>query len=275
MSRVEIIGDAELWLGDCREIVPTLQRASAIISDPPYGQKQNTNVVMKGGIKVYGDLGERDGARVMRVRVQPKNGTFRGSGESTVWPDGIKGDSTPFDPEPLLCGADIVLLWGAHKFADRLPAGTWLVWDKVPTGKLRDQGDGEAAWINDDPPRPMRIHRLLWDGVCVGAAARHEVTAGQARVHPTQKPVSLMRWCIEQARVPVGGVILDPYAGSGSTGVAAIEAGHPFIGIESEPLYFESMCRRIEAAARQSDMFVPRSKPAPAPIYDLFADAPP
>lgn len=273
--RVERIGNATLYLGDCREVLPTLQRPAAIISDPPYGQRQNTNVVQKGGIRVYGQLGERGGNRVIRARVQTKNGTFRGSGESTVWPDTIAGDDEPFDPAPWLRAADRVLLWGAHKFHARLPDGSWLVWDKVPTGKVRDQGDGEAAWINDETPRPLRIYRLLWDGVCVGSAARHEVTAGQARVHPTQKPVAVMRWCIQQARVPRGGVILDPYAGSGSTGVAALEMGYSFIGIELEPIYFETMCKRVHEAQQQPDMLTglpPAEDPADTRIADLFRE---
>jgi site-specific DNA-methyltransferase (adenine-specific)/modification methylase len=143
-------------------------------------------------------------------------------------------------------------LWGAHRFADRLPAGSWLVWDKVPTGKVRDQGDGEAAWINDGEPRPLRIHRLLWDGVCVGPAARHEVTAGQKRVHPTQKPIAVMQWCIDQLRLAPRRLICDPFMGAGSTGVAAVSRGHSFVGIEIVPLYFETACRRIELVLRQS-----------------------
>lgn len=273
--RVERIGSATLYLGDCREILPTLQRPDAIITDPPYGQRQNTNVIQKGGIRTYGDLGARGGNRVVRARVQSKNGTFRGSGESTVWPDGIEGDDVPFDPTLILSAADRVLIWGAHKFADRLPQGTWLVWDKVPSGKIRDQGDGEAAWLNDVPCRPMRIYRLLWDGVCVGSAARQEVTAGQSRVHPTQKPVVLMSWCIQQSRLPKGSLVCDPYMGAGSTGVAAVEAGHPFIGIETELLYFDTACRRVESAQRQSDIFI--SAPvaedtADQRLADLFAE---
>ena len=236
--KVERIGLATLILGDCLEVM--LPRAAAIISDPPYGQKQNTNVVGRGGTR--------------RTAIKQRNGTILLC-DAEDWPDAIQGDEVPFDPKPWLKAADIVLLWGAHKFADRLPPGGWLVWDKVPTGKVRDQGDGEAAWINRD--MPMRIHRLLWDGVCVGAAARHEVTAGQGRVHPTQKPQSLMAWCIQQARVPVGGLILDPYMGAGSTGLAAVAAGHPFVGIEIEPRYFDTACRRIEQAQRQGDMLRP------------------
>ena len=266
--RVEQIGNATLYLGDCRSILPTLQRPAAIIGDPPYGQRQNTNVVGKGGIRTYGDLGARGGQRVQKARA---TGALHSIGLTTVWPDAIAGDDEDFDPAPWLQAADRVLLWGAHKFHTRLPDGSWLVGDKVPTGKVRDQGDGEAAWINDDPPRPLRIYRLLWDGVCVGSAARHEVTAGQSRVHPTQKPVALMRWCIQQARVPAGGVILDPFAGSGSTGVAALEMGYPFIGIELEPLYFETMCRRVREAQIQPDMFAaPKEDPSFMRTGNLF-----
>ena len=225
--RKEVIGLAELWLGDCREIAPGLERPAAVISDPPYGQ----------GYKPSQSTGTLYSAPVESRR---------------IWAP-IAGDNKAFDAAPWVAAAPIVLLWGAHKFADRLPPGQWLVWDKVPTGKVRYQGDGEAAWLNRDGA--MRIYRLLWDGVCVGSAARHEVFAGQSREHPTQKPVPLMRWCIEQAKVPAGGVILDPYMGSGSTGVAAMQMRHHFIGIEIEERYFNIACRRIEEAQRQGDMF--------------------
>jgi site-specific DNA-methyltransferase (adenine-specific) len=225
--RVEKIGLATLYLGDCREIAPGLERPAAVISDPPYGQAYKP--------------GKSTGTLYSAPRANRK-----------IW-QVIAGDAELFDPSPWIGCADIVLFWGAHKFADRLLPGQWLIWDKVPTGKVRDQGDGEAAWVNRDAA--MRIYRLLWDGVCVGSQARQEVTAGQSRVHPTQKPVALMRWCIEQAKVPPGGVILDPYMGSGSTGVAAMQMRHPFIGIEIEPRYFDIACRRIEEAQRQGDMF--------------------
>ena len=225
--RVEKIGLATLYLGDCREIAPGLERPAAVITDPPYGQ----------GYKP----GKSTGTLYSAPRASRK-----------IW-QVIAGDAEPFDPSPWIGCADVVLLWGAHKFADRLPPGQWLIWDKVPTGKVRHQGDGEAAWVNRDAA--MRIYRLLWDGVCVGSHARQEVTAGQSREHPTQKPVALMRWCIERAKVPPGGVTLDPYMGSGSTGVAAMQMRHPFIGIEIEPRYFDVACRRIEEAQRQGDMF--------------------
>jgi site-specific DNA-methyltransferase (adenine-specific) len=230
-----------LYLGDCRDILPTLGKIDAVVTDPPYGQRQNTNITP---------------------------GNLHSTGIAVVWPDEIVGDADPFDPEPWLQVAPRALFWGAHRFHERLPLGTWLVWDKVPTGKNRDQGDGEAAWLNDDPPKPMRLHRLLWDGVCVGSAARHEITANQRRVHPTQKPVALMDWCLRQADLTPGAVILDPYMGSGSTGIAAVRRGHPFIGIEIVPLYFETAVRRIGEALQQPDLFIERPAPATQLSWD-------
>jgi site-specific DNA-methyltransferase (adenine-specific)/modification methylase len=101
----------------------------------------------------------------------------------------------------------------------------------------------------------MRIFRLLWDGLCVGEGARHEVTAGQQRYHPAQKPEILMRWCIEQAGRPAS--ICDPYMGSGSTGVAAAQMGIRFVGVEKSQTHFSNACRRIEAASRQTQLFAP------------------
>lgn len=235
MSEKVVIGNATLYLGDCLEILPTLPRVDAVITDPPYGQAYKVNTYYKGGT--------RDNAVVQR------NGKTLLVRPNVYLP--IHGDDKPFDPAPWLSVAPTVLFWGAHKFADRLPPGGWLVWDKVPTGKLRDQGDGEAAWINRD--RPLRMFRLLWDGLCVGEGARHEVTAGQQRHHPSQKPEILMRWCIDQAGRPAS--ILDPYMGAGSTGVAASQMGLSFIGCEIDPRYFDIACRRIEEAQKQVSLF--------------------
>jgi len=243
-----VIGNARLWLGDCREILPTLERPFAIVSDPPYGQRLNTNVTGRSVTNRKSGAG-----RAYRV---PAAGNLRSHVKAAVmWPHGIAGDDEPFDPAQLLASSDRVLLWGAHKFGNRLPQGRWLAWDKVPTGKVRDQGDGELAWTNVKPDAPMRIHRLLWDGVCVGSAARHEVTAGQQRVHPTQKPVSLMTWALGFVEAPAGARICDPYMGAGSTGLAALALGLSFDGIECEPMYFDEACRRIEDAQRQQRLF--------------------
>ena len=242
MSRVEHIGAATLYLGRCEDVLPALQRPDAIVSDPPYGQKLKTNNAGRGV------TGRSPGAG------RPY-GTINPAGMARVWPEGIAGDDRPFDPQHLVDAADKWLLWGAHKFGCRLPKGRTLVWDKVPTGKVRDQGDGETALCSVDPDAPLRIKRLLWDGVCVGSEARHEVTAGSTREHPSQKPQALMAWCLPFLRLAADSLICDPYMGAGSTGLATMAASHRFVGIECEPLYFDAACRRIEQAQRQGNLF--------------------
>jgi site-specific DNA-methyltransferase (adenine-specific)/modification methylase len=134
--------------------------------------------------------------------------------------------------------ADSVVIWGGNYYS-LPPCRRFLIWDKENDG--RDFADIEFAWTNVDAvARIFRMRPMNMDG---------------GKVHPTQKPVSLMRWCIQQAKVPDGGTILDPYMGSGSTGVAAVQMRHPFIGIEMEPKYFDIACRRIEEAQRQGDLF--------------------
>lgn len=232
--RVEVIGNATLYLGDCRELLQDIGDVDAIVSDPVYGRAYKVNTFYKGGTRDSAVL-QRNG-KTLKVRPNVYEPTI--------------GDDKPFDPSHLVNRAPEVLLWGAHKFADRLPPGGWLVWDKVPTGKIRDQGDGEAAWINRD--MPMQIFRLLWDGLCVGKGARHEVTVGQKRYHPNQKPEVLMRWCLGFIK---GRLVCDPYMGSGSTGVACMRSDRRFIGMELSQHYFEIACRRIEDAQRQQRMF--------------------
>jgi len=257
IRREEVIGDCRLILGDCLEVLPLLGKVDAVVTDPPYGQNHKVNTFHAGG--------KRDKAVVQRngrsLRVRPK--VHRP----------VHGDDRPFDPSPWLETAPRVVMWGAHKFSDRLPPGSWLVWDKVPNGKIRDQGDGEAAWVNDRDPKPLRIFRLLWDGLCVGVGARHEVTAGQQRLHPTQKPVVLMDWTIEQADLQGASVVLDPYMGGGSTGVSAVKAGHSFIGIEIDEGYFDIACERIRKAYAQPDMFIEAERP-PVPVqHGLFSES--
>lgn len=241
--RIEHLAEGvTLYCGDCREILPTIGKVDAVVSDPPYGQAYKVNTFYKGGTR--------------ESSVVQRNGKTLTVNPNVYEP--IEGDDEPFDPVHLLNLAPEIIIFGAHKFADRLPPGGWLVWDKVPTGKVRDQGDGEAAWINRD--QPMRIFRLLWDGICVGEGARHEVTAGQKRHHPAQKPEALMLWCLQFVR---GHTILDPYMGAGATGVAAAKLGRGFVGIEKVEKYFDICCRRIDAATRTPNMFIEKPKLAP------------
>ena len=213
MPRVEHIGLATLYLGDCREIMPTLERPAAVISDPPYGIDYSAQIEKTQ---------ERFG---WRKHQQFEWDVQRPSTEFLIW---------------LSDAADYVALWGGNYFADALPPSMgWLIWDKCQTDF--SLADVEMAWTN----RWQAARRLRLPRAVLGA---------EGGEHPTQKPVAVMRFTIDKLRVPPGGTILDPYMGSGSTGVAAVEMRHPFIGIEIEPRYFDIACRRIEQAQRQGDL---------------------
>lgn len=137
------------------------------------------------------------------------------------------------------------VIWGGNYFADLLPpTGKWLVWDK---GQRINQSDGELAWTSE--PGALRIFELNRVALMTDGAQ-----------HPTQKPLEVMRWSIQQIGNPK--VILDPFMGSGSTGVAAVEMGKEFVGIEVNQQYFDIACKRIDAATRRPDMFVQIEKRA-------------
>lgn len=200
----------QIYHGDCWELLPEMSMDEmAVVTDPPYGIGLNTR------------YGKRGGAHPMGASEMPR----------------VRGDDLPFDPRPFL-GFPRVLLWGANHFHQWLrPGGQFLVWDKrcslVPS---RTQGDSEMAWINR--PGPLRTFYHLWDGF-LKASERNE-----KRVHPTQKPVRLMAWCI--GFFPEVSTVIDPYMGSGSTLLAARELGVKAIGIEIDESYCEIAAQRLE-----------------------------
>jgi site-specific DNA-methyltransferase (adenine-specific)/modification methylase len=242
--REEIIGPCRLILGDCREILPTLGKVDAVVTDPPYGQRYKPRTSVMPTI----------------ARGRGLNGGWREKRGRNDTP--VRGDDQPFDPAPFLAIAPECLFWGAHRFSDRLPAGQWLVWDKRVDMPSIDQGDGEAAWLNADGA--MRIVRHRYHGLILKSGsdeAKCDPVTGsaEARLHPTQKPLAVMEWCLNFID---GHTILDPFMGSGTTGVACVKLGRRFIGIEIEPKYFDIACRRIEAATKQPDLFIEQPKPA-------------
>ena len=128
-----------------------------------------------------------------------------------------------------------IIIWGGNYYADILPPMRgWLAWDKLNDG--RDFGELELAWTNINTViRRYKKFPVKMDG---------------GKVHPTQKPIEIMKWCIEKCS-NVGDVIFDPFMGSGSTGVAALQMGRGFIGCELSPEYFAIAESRIQSAALQ------------------------
>lgn len=214
-----------IYHGDCREILPTLPRFDLLLTDPPYGQSYK--------------------APSPRNKKAPGlNGNWVHRERSTS--DSVTGDGEAVDVSWLPSVADNSVIWGAHKLAHQLPPGSWLVWDKKVGLTSNDFGDGEAAWTSRD--QPLRIFRFLWNGLCIqsdSAEAKRKRGTSEAlqRLHPTQKPVALMKWCL--MFFPTAKTVLDPYCGSGTTLRAAKDAGLTAVGIEREEKYCEIAAKRM------------------------------
>jgi site-specific DNA-methyltransferase (adenine-specific)/modification methylase len=230
--RVEHLAEGvTLYLGDCREILPDLGKVDAVVTDPPYGI---------GYSKGSGGKGKHHVRNI----------------------EAIEGDTEPFDPAPFL-DFEEVILWGGNHYASRLPHGCWLAWDKLAGMEAFDSfSDVEFAWQKGRGKD--RIFSHLWKGICKAS----EKGGGKERWCPTQKPVDLMRWCIKLLP-PTATLILDPFMGSGTTGVAAVKLGRKFIGIEIVPKYFEVACRRIADALARPDLFIEAPRPMRQENLDL------
>jgi len=211
-----IIGDATLYLADCRAILPTLGKVDAVVTDPPYGI------------------------------------ALENHGGFPNWEGGIVNDS---DSEI----AEHIIQWAGGRnlavFASPYHpyCGSWrnlLVWDKgdgVGVG-----GDKDTCWKRNWELIQCRAGKL--NGQRDGAVLRFHVSSYDYESHPCQKPVELMEYLIAKLSQPTD-TILDPFMGSGTTGVAALKLGRRFVGVEIEPKYFEIACDRIETEYNQMKMF--------------------
>jgi len=240
VTRREVIGACELLLGDCREILPTLPKVDAVVTDPPYGISDAPLT-----------LGKRTGRR---------------RGGDNVWHPDSHWDS---EIDPAWCSlveaaADTVAWFGQWRKRDEvagyfsLPLRAEIVWAK----------DCHAGPPSPLAPRDERIWIFAKDGI---KGATFETSVWDHPVIPTwahknhknEKPIGLMRRLVAWLNPAT---VLDPFMGSGTTGVACVALGRRFIGIERENEHFATACRRIEAAYKQPNLFVEQPKPKPVQL---------
>jgi site-specific DNA-methyltransferase (adenine-specific) len=228
-KRREVIGRATLFLGDCREIAPTLGPVDLIFTDPPYGDAETHSSHLSG-------VTLRDGTPARQAL------GFAGISQEELcslasgWVEQARR-WVVFTCE-----------WKhAHALPHLVRLGIWRKPDGAPqfTGDRPGMGWEAIAICH-------REGRKRWNGG--GKHAVWTVPKRSGDGHPTQKPTALVgAWISDFAEA--GEIILDPFMGSGTTGVAAVQMRHPFIGIEIEERYFDIACRRIAEAQRQGDLF--------------------
>jgi site-specific DNA-methyltransferase (adenine-specific) len=244
------IGDCELWLGDCMTILPTLGKVDAVITDPPY-------VGLTGGM----DRSANGGVGVRQVGDSISVGDVWGA--DFKWCD-LAWSIAKFG----------VIVFGPHKTIAEtraaFPRGevvallTWQKRNSPPTGKNLPRWTSEFAWALSKAPgiKWDRLKETVFDipGLPSGCMATERLLDADGRSsHPTQKPLALMRELVAL----VDGPVLDPFAGSGTTGVACVQLGRKFIGIEREPKYFEIAVQRITQAYAQRPLFEAPAQPKP------------
>jgi hypothetical protein len=204
-----------IYNAEWREVLPSLSGVDLVLADPPYGVDLNTEY----------------------RKAQRGNRTA-----ANDYPP-IYGDKEPFDPTPFL-GYPGVILWGANYYADRLPPrGSWLVWDKRDGSGFNDQADAELAWVGGVSGTVPRLFAHRWNGM-IKASEKD-----QRRVHPSQKPIALMGWCL--SFFPKASLVFDPFMGSGPVPRACKDRGIHCVAVEKVERYCEIAAERC----RQETLF--------------------
>jgi len=254
--RVETIGLATLYLGDCREVLPALAPVDCVITDPPYEIRNKFGTSELYGTRRmefhFDTAGVTDAvvipALALAFNLAQSFHVFCGAEQYAGIAATARGAG--MTPKPFakvkLCSPP------------PMPGNWW------PSGfELAMYGYKPGAWFGDTSAKRSNV--------IVGDSYRHGIRAKEKCDHPTQKWLPMMEKIVA-AIVRPGGVALDPFMGSGSTGVACVQAGRGFVGVEVEPRYFEMACQRIEQAYAQPRLFED-AKPAAAVQGDMLLPA--
>lgn len=222
MNRVDI-GLATLYHADCFDVLPTLESVDAVVTDPPYGIRHASTWSMRGD-----------------------DGKWR---MSASWANTqIAGDDSTTARDRAVFGVPNVACFGSWKVPPMPDADACLVWDK---------GEGAGMGNLDMPWKPnwemVFIRGKAWSGRRESSVLRFGNGFQGDTLHPNHKPVVLLEHII--AKLPADLILVDPFMGAGPTGVAAVNLGRRFIGIEIDPRYFDIACERIDAAQAQGRLF--------------------
>ena len=222
----------QIYHGDCRKVVPLLPAMDLLLTDPPYG----IQVAKRGTVGSDAPANSKRPAWARKIRCTKF--------EPVDWDDA---------PPPAWLLAMLraktrhQIIWGGNYF-EGLPGGPcWLVWDK--RNGATSWADCELAWTN--LPKAVRMIKWRWSGML-----QEDMKNKEKRLHPTQKPVALMDWCLGKAPAGIGSV-LDPYMGSGSVLLAAQKAGLRAIGIERHLPYISKAIERLEMGRKKRAELVP------------------
>jgi DNA modification methylase len=240
------IGDAELWLGDCLEIIPTLPKVDAVITDPPYGIPHNFGTqVQKDGSRRTLEF-SWDGERVNECVIEACR-LCAEMADAQFWFCGMTQISHLAQTLREAGMTDKMAAWVKTCPPPAMPGNWW------PSGyEMAVYAYRSGAWFGDADPKRSNV--FYSDGYRYGQPGKEN--------HPTQKPLGLVKRLVTSL-CPPGGTVLDCFMGSGTAGVAAAAAGRKFIGIEKNPAYFEICRRRIEQAYAQRPLFEPAPTPKP------------
>lgn len=251
----EIIGNCTLYLDDCLKLIPSLGKVDHVITDPPYEAITQNKWGVLSNVK-FRNFNE-DGigfSAIDEIRdIAAKNIASIINGWAIVF-----------------CQAEGVRAWRDSFEMTDAKYKRAMVWVK-PDAMPQFNGQGPSVGFENMVAVWGGSGHSSWNGGGRQGVFNHVKFNPDGNDHPTQKPLSLMKELV-MLFTNAGQTILDPFMGSGTTGVACARMGRSFIGVEREPKYFEIACRRISEAYRQSDLFVTQPKQTQPQNYGLFDD---
>lgn len=230
-GRVEHIGDCTLYLGDCLEILPALIGYDALVSDPPYGVNGGSGTIGAASAKTkYNGAFDDTPGYIRDVCAPAIEAALAVAVRGAITPGGTKNCFSYPAPD------DIGFLYQ--------PAAVGL-------GKWGRRTGQPVLFYGTDPRAGKTIQPIHF----------LQTVRAEECGHPCPKPLAVMEWLVERASLG-GETVLDPFMGSGTTGVACVKLGRKFIGIEIDEGYFDIACKRIKDAYAQPDIFIEAEKKA-------------